>query len=178
MHWYPYERLIRDAELPPGATTAAVGAFIIGAIAVLLAFSRAVPTPWGGWVHRFAFTWMGSIFIVDVLLLVGDAILVPARVFGGATTWVSLDLARERAATTVVAAAVVIVRALRNASLPAPVRRVEVRPDRWPASLDGLTITGTWPRCGTFRLPIANDPCTIDGMSPGRPVFFSPCCPS
>ncbi len=140
MHWYPYERLIRDAELPPGATTAAVGAFIIGAIAVLLAFSRAVPTPWGGWVHRFAFTWMGSIFIVDVLLLVGDAILVPAWVFGGATTWVSLDLARERAATTVVAAAVAIVRALRNASLPAPVRRVEVRPDRWPASLDGLTI--------------------------------------
>jgi hypothetical protein len=63
----------------PEATTVAVGAFILGTVAVLLAFSRAVPPPWGEWVHRFAFTWLGSIFIVDVLLLVSDAMLVLGR---------------------------------------------------------------------------------------------------
>ena len=83
---------------------------------------------------------MGSIFIIDVLLLIGDAMIVTLWAVGGATVLNSLDMARARAAITAVVAVAAIGRALQNAATPAPVRRVDIHPDGWPESLDGLTI--------------------------------------
>ena len=112
MHWYGYARLVRDPALGLEATGVSVALFIIGAIAVLVAFSRALPSPWAGRVHRLAFTWMGSIFIVDVLLLIGDGMYLAFWAIGGATMFDSLVIARARAAFTSAAAALLLARAL------------------------------------------------------------------
>ena len=140
MHWYAYARLVRDPALGIEASAASVAVFVVGAVAVLLAFSRRLLPPWAGRVHRLAFIWMGSIFIVDVLLLIGDAMILTLWAVGGATVLDPLDMARARAAITAVVAVAAIGRALQNAATPAPVRRVDIHPDGWPESLDGLTV--------------------------------------
>ena len=140
MHWYAYARLVRDPALGFEATVVSGALFVVGAVAVLLAFSRRLPPPWAGRVHQVAFIWMGSIFIVDVLLLIGDALVLTLWAVGGATVLDALDMARIRAAITAVVAVAAIGRALQNAASPAPVRRVDVHPDQWPESLDGLTV--------------------------------------
>ncbi|MSQ44208.1 MAG: metallophosphoesterase [Chloroflexi bacterium] len=140
LHGYAYVRLVRDPVLPPDVAPVVVMAMAAGAVAVLLAFSRALPPPWAGRVHRIAFTWLGSIFIIDVLLLIGEVLLLAMRVTGVATAFDPLDVARGRAATTVLIAIAAIFTALRNGATPVPVRRVDVRPDAWPHTLDGMTI--------------------------------------
>jgi predicted MPP superfamily phosphohydrolase len=140
LHGYAYVRLVRDPVLPPEVTFVVVVAMAAGAVSVLLAFSRALPPPWAGRVHWIAFTWLGSVFIIDVLLLLGDVMLLAIRLTGVTTAFNPLDLARGRATMTVVIGMTAIVTALRNGATPVPVRRVEVRPDAWPRPLDGLTI--------------------------------------
>ncbi|NBY46572.1 MAG: metallophosphoesterase [Proteobacteria bacterium] len=140
LHGYAYVRLVRDPVLPPEVTFVVVVAMAAGAVSVLLAFSRALPPPWAGRVHWIAFTWLGSVFIIDVLLLLGDVMLLAIRLTGVTTAFNPLDLARGRATVTVVIGMTAIVTALRNGATPVPVRRVEVRPDAWPRPLDGLTI--------------------------------------
>ena len=140
LHGYAYVRLVRDPVLPPEVTFVVVVAMAAGAVSVLLAFSRALPPPWAGRVHWIAFTWLGSVFIIDVLLLLGDVMLLAIRLTGVTTEFNPLDLARGRATVTVVIGMTAIVTALRNGATPVPVRRVDVRPDAWPRPLDGLTI--------------------------------------
>jgi len=140
LHGYAYVRLVRDPVLPPEVTFVVVVAMAAGAVSVLLAFSRALPPPWAGRVHWIAFTWLGSVFIIDVLLLLGDVMLLAIRLTGVTTAFNPVDLARGRATVTVVIGMTAIVTALRNGATPVPVRRVEVRPDAWPRPLDGLTI--------------------------------------
>ena len=140
LHGYAYVRLVRDPVLPPEVTLAVLVAMAAGAVSVLLAFSRTLPPPWAGRVHRIAFTWLGSIFIIDVLLLIGEVLFLAMRVTGVATPFDPLDLARGRAAITVLVAIAAILTALRNGATPVPVRHVDVRPDAWPHTLDGLTI--------------------------------------
>ena len=140
LHGYACVRLVRDPVLPPEVTFVVVVAMAAGAVSVLLAFSRALPPPWAGRVHWIAFTWLGSVFIIDVLLLLGDVMLLAIRLTGVTTAFNPLDLARGRATVTVVIGMTAIVTALRNGATPVPVRRVEVRPDAWPRPLDGLTI--------------------------------------
>jgi len=140
LHGYAYVRLVRDPVLPPEVTFVVVVAMAAGAVSVLLAFSRALPPPWAGRVHWIAFTWLGSVFIIDVLLLLGDVMLLAIRLTGVTTAFNPVDLARGRATMTVVIGMTAIVTALRNGATPVPVRRVEVRPDAWPRPLDGLTI--------------------------------------
>ena len=140
LHGYAYVRLVRDPVLPPEVTFVVVVAMAAGAVSVLLAFSRALSPPWAGRVHWIAFTWLGSIFIIDVLLLLGEVILLAIRVTGVTTAYNPLDLARGRAIMTVFIGMAAILTALRNGATPVPVRRVDVRPDAWPRPLDGLTI--------------------------------------
>ena len=140
LHGYAYVRLVRDPVLPPEVTFVVVVAMAAGAVSVLLAFSRALSPPWAGRVHWIAFTWLGSIFIIDVLLLFGEVILLAIRLTGVTTAFDPLDLARRRAIMTVLIGMAAILTALRNGATPVPVRRVDVRPDAWPRPLDGLTI--------------------------------------
>ena len=140
VHGYAYVRLVRDPVLPPEVTLVVLVAMVAGAVSVLLAFSRTLPPPGAGRVHRIAFTWLGSIFIIDVLLLLGEVPLLAGHVTGASAALDPLDLARRRAAITVVIAIAAILTALRNGAAPVPVRRVEIRPDAWPRPLDGLTI--------------------------------------
>ncbi len=140
LHGYVYVRLVRDPVLPPEVTFVVVVAMAAGAVSVLLAFSRALSPPWAGRVHWIAFTWLGSIFIIDVLLLFGEVILLAIRLTGVTTAFDPLDLARGRAIMTVLIGMAAILTALRNGATPVPVRRVDVRPDAWPRPLDGLTI--------------------------------------
>lgn len=140
LHGYAYVRLVRDPVLPPEVTLVVLVAMAAGAVSVLLAFSRTLPLPWAGRVHRIAFTWLESIFIIDVLLLPGEVLLLAGHMSGASAALDPLDLARRRAAITVVIAIAAILTALRNGAAPVPIRRVDVRPDAWPRPLDGLTI--------------------------------------
>ncbi|NBT20297.1 MAG: hypothetical protein EBT00_16225, partial [Proteobacteria bacterium] len=87
LHGYAYVRLVRDPVLPPDVTFVVVVAMAAGAVSVLLAFSRALPPPWAGRVHWIAFTWLGSVFIIDVLLLLGDVMLLAIRLTGVTTAF-------------------------------------------------------------------------------------------
>lgn len=140
MHWYAYARLLRDPDVSAEGTLIAVLVMAMGALAAPVAFSRRLAPPWSGRVHRAAFTWMGTIFIADVLLLVGDAMLLGVH---ASMIWATDDgvlVARIRAVATIAIAVTLIVRALTNAAAPAPIRRVDIYPVGWPVALDGLTV--------------------------------------
>lgn len=140
MHWYAYARLVRDPDMPVTIAAIAIVWLAIGASAIPVAFARVVPPPWGGRVHRVAFSWMGALFIVTVTLVVGDSALALLSVVGGATTIDPVTLARSQATFTTIVAGTAIVRALYNGASPAPIRRVDLRLEGWPSTLDGLTV--------------------------------------
>lgn len=130
MHAYAFERLVLAPALSEPFRTLGALVFVVGGLAVFPALARRLGPPWAGILHRWAFGWMGAIFLVDALLLIGDVV-----------RWVGhVGTAREQALVTVVVGGGAIARAQWNASREAALRRVVVRPTGWPEALDGLTV--------------------------------------
>lgn len=143
MHYYVFARLARDPGLPAGVQTAVAVLLLLGAFGVVPAFTRALPPPLAGWVHVGAFGWMGSLFLVDALLVAGDglrwALLATAHastgVLGGA-----LAAARWQAGLTATLGFGLVAYALWNGRRDPPRKDVTVHLAKWPKALDGLRI--------------------------------------
>jgi predicted MPP superfamily phosphohydrolase len=134
MHLYAFKRLVLAPTLSVPYSAAIGVIFVIGALAVFPAFARRLSPPWAGWLHLGAFGWMGALFLFDALFALGDA----ARALAGVPA--TLAVARDQAIVTVAVGGLLTWRALWNARQEAPLCRVTVRPDGWPAALDGLSI--------------------------------------
>jgi predicted MPP superfamily phosphohydrolase len=134
MHGYAFERLVRGPAVPWPYNALLTAIIVIGALAVFPAFARRLPRPWAGWLHLAAFGWMGALFLTDALLAVGDIV----RVLIGLRA--TVEVARDQALVTGVVSLLATGRAVWNARQEPPLRRVTVRPDGWPAELDGLSI--------------------------------------
>ncbi len=136
MHFYVYTRLIRDAALPAPWSSVVTAALLAGALSIFPAFARVIPRPLGAWIHVGAFGWMGTVFLTDTLLALGDAFRTILAVLPGTP----VPNAPTQAAATIAVAAPLVATALWNARRDAPIQAIEIQPDRWPVALDGLRI--------------------------------------
>lgn len=147
LHRYVWARLVRDAELPQPWARVATIALIVLAVMLVTALPlgrvlpRAVMTP----IAFLVFTWLGVLFVLFVLLAVGDvARLVWAIVERARHD--APDAARRLAIGRVFAAATgVLAAAISGVGIASAVSEVEVRRHRvplrrLPAALEGLTV--------------------------------------
>ena len=142
-HYYIARRLVLDLDLAGGLQTGLIA--LIGALAATMILQpiaeRTIRSPAArplGWI---ASVWMGSAFVLLVLLGLGDLGLWISQALGildqdvGAT-----ELARLRAVGTLGVAALTVVYGMRKALIVPRIKRVEVPLARWPAELDGFRI--------------------------------------
>jgi len=147
LHRYVWARLVRDAALPPqwhrAATIAivALAIFMWAAMPLGRVLPRSVMTP----ISMVAMTWLGVLFILVMLLFVGDAV----RVVALAVERLRVDdpdparrvlLGRGIAAAVGLVATGTAAWGVRTALAQLDVRRHRVPLRRLPAGMEGLTI--------------------------------------
>ena len=149
LHYYFYVRLIRDLALPRewrvGLTIALVVAGLSMPVAMFL--GRVLVAPWRSFVVWPAFSWMGCMFLLFVLLLAGDVTrglwtLLTHLVASTNPLDPSRRLFFSRVLGSVVAVGAIGLSAVavRAAVLGPRVRRIRVALKRLPRALDGFVI--------------------------------------
>jgi predicted MPP superfamily phosphohydrolase len=154
VHAYLWLRLVRDTGLSDGVRRLATIALALAALGVPLGVvaARSLPAPLAQLVAPLLFGWMGASFLLFVAVLLTDA----ARLLGWGWSWATDALrgaaatpadpgrreflARAAAGTAIVAAGATTGLAVRTALNPPLVREVEVRLERLPPALVGLSI--------------------------------------
>lgn len=131
-HYYVWARIVRDTALP--MSQAFAGLLVFLALLAILAMSHRTPRPFAGFVHAVAYSWMGAVLPLVLMLAVGDLV----RLFVGNEQ--SLFEARVQAGVAAGVAALLSLYGWLTANRPPPVKRVEVTLPKWPRSLDGLRI--------------------------------------
>jgi predicted MPP superfamily phosphohydrolase len=134
-HGYLVQRLVRDTGLPAPWDTLGSSAIILGGV-LLFAYptSDRIFGPRVGRVFAWpTMLWLGTLFYVLIGLWASDIVLVIAGLHGP-------EVARMRALWLCALSAAVVVFGVSAASRLAPVKRVEIRLDGWPAALDGYRI--------------------------------------
>jgi predicted MPP superfamily phosphohydrolase len=145
-HGYVIDRLIVEPGMPE--PWASVGRFAVIGLGVSLALQplgeRFLRPPWARLIAWPASLWMGVAWLLLVALGISELVLwlgvEPARAAVASLEPDPASTARWRAFVVgggVLAASAV---ALRTGLSKPAVRRVEVRPPRWPAALDGFRI--------------------------------------
>lgn len=140
-HYYIARRLVLDLDLAGGLQTGLVA--LIGVLAATMILQpiaeRTIRSPAArplGWI---ASVWMGSAFVLLVLLGLGDLGLWISESLGILDVEAT-ELARLRAVGTLGVAALTVVYGMRKALIVPRIKRVEVPLARWPAELDGFRI--------------------------------------
>jgi predicted MPP superfamily phosphohydrolase len=141
LHRYVWARLVRDPQLPqPWARVATIALVVLGLLIIVAMplgrlLPRSVMTP----LAFAAFTWLGVLFILVVLLLVGDVVRLveAAREPDPSRRYV---LNRLLAAGTSVAAAGIAGWGVKSALSDVAVHRLTVPLPKLPASMAGLTL--------------------------------------
>jgi len=152
VHAYFWSRLVRAPGWPAPWQAVGTAAVVVLALLVPVAVpvSRLLPREWAGGVSAVAFTWMGLGFLLFVALVLADlvawagpALLATATAAKGE---VAADPARRELLARGVAGAATLAAAgmggvaLRNAVGSPAVTEVEVRLERLPPALSGLTL--------------------------------------
>jgi predicted MPP superfamily phosphohydrolase len=148
LHYYVWARLVRDSKLPHPWNRVALVAVVLLALGFPLAIflSRRQPE-----IGRFlvwpAYTWLGVVFVLFVLLVSTDLVRLlswAVRRLGGPGAPLDGErrtlLARAVAGAATGAAAILTVGAMRSALGPVAIRKVEVKLSRLPPKLDGTTL--------------------------------------
>lgn len=152
-HWYLWARLIRDPGWPEGVRR--VGAVMAVALAIFLPLgmflSRALDRRWAEPVAYAAFAYMGTLFYLLTILFSVD--LVRMLSSGAQSIWAMLmsrpdelveperrELLRAGAVGAGVATLGLAGAALRSGLADVEVKEVEVKLERLPSALSGLTL--------------------------------------
>jgi predicted MPP superfamily phosphohydrolase len=145
-HFYIAKRLVLDPALPDPWRTLGLGAVGLGfALLVLQPIAeRVLARRHGRWIAWPAAVWMGTGFVLTVLLGASDALLWLGGASASAAALSAPDAgsatAGARAAWVFALGLVVVGGALRAGLRPPATRRVELTLPRWPRALDGLRI--------------------------------------
>ncbi len=154
LHYYLWTRLVRDpAWSDPARTILTVGLVLMAlSLPVCMALVRSIPREFASPLATVAFAWMGTAFllfsVVVVLDLVRGLLLAAAALYAklGSDGGALADPARREvlkqglAITAGTVGAVTAGVALRGGLGEVEVREVEVKLDRLPRALSGLTI--------------------------------------
>jgi predicted MPP superfamily phosphohydrolase len=137
-HLYVARRLVLDPGLAEPWRSLALTALAVagGLLVAQPLLERRLRPPW---LRRMAWPgllWLGVLWLLLVALLATDALVWLLGAAGGSPQ----PLAALRAIAVVSLVAVAVATGVRGILRPPPVRRVEVRLARWPASLDGLRL--------------------------------------
>lgn len=148
-HYYLYTRLVRDVALPRRWRALLSSLLTVAAVSIPLAmiFGRMSGVPFRALLVWPAFLWMGFLFLLFTLLLVGDVVRGLVRLADKLSTK-SLEveasrrvfLARALAIPVAVGATALSGVAMASALRPPQLRQVSVPLPRLPKALDGLTI--------------------------------------
>lgn len=148
LHSYAWLRMVGDPAWGPAITTAATVVTVLLALLIPTAMLTSRTAPRGiavplGWL---AFTWLGALFYLDVVLLAIDL----SRALAGAVAFASDDLAAALSQRTEVARGIAAVAGTGTlaltaggalSALSAPiVRRARIPIDDLPAGLEGFRI--------------------------------------
>ncbi len=146
-HYYIWARLIRDADLPPPWGSIGTGALItLGALIVTGIALRRAPRTIVAPVMWVAYTWLGLMFLLVVLLAGADAVRGLASVWS--RLWSSpppdperrVVLARWISALVGIGAVALGGIGLRNALRSVAIKRVKIALKKLPASASGYRI--------------------------------------
>lgn len=146
IHYYLWVRLVRDVGLPPGAKRALTWLLwgLAASVPAAMLMTRALARQWSEIWVRFAYVWMGTMFLLLVAVAAFDAMRGAALLFGKLTA-PEPDLDRRQTLSRLVGlmAAVVGVGAsawaLREGGR-LRVKRVEISLARLPATMNGTSI--------------------------------------
>jgi predicted MPP superfamily phosphohydrolase len=149
MHWYVWARLVSAPEWPIGVrrTLTAVTVLLFASVWASFIFGRGSDFPLKKALALTGYVWLGVLFILLSLTAGLDAI----RFVGGLIQRLAADLPPEDPERRVVSARLLAgivgllglgasAVALRSGLGPVEVKRIRVRLDRLPRSLDGTTI--------------------------------------
>ena len=148
-HYYIWTRLVRDPQFPVFWTRLATGLVVMVAVAVIAApvSARLFHYPYSRLVSAAAFTWLGALFLLLLMLLSADLLRWGQQFLarlangeGAADPERRLFLARVLAAAAATGAAALTAKAVWAATQPPSVVRVEVPLSRLPAAMDGFRI--------------------------------------
>jgi predicted MPP superfamily phosphohydrolase len=134
-HAYIVGRLALDTELPEPYPAVAVGAgVVLGLLLLAQPFASRLLAPrtarWFAWP---AFSWMGLVFYLLISLGVTDLLQL---VLGDG----SVEAARTQAIACALISVVAVAAGMANALRTPGYRRVDVRIERWPESMNGFRI--------------------------------------
>lgn len=132
-HIYLYARLVRDPAIPLAAFL--TGSLVALALIAVWALSHRAPRALARPVHVVGYTWMGLILPLLVFLAWGDV----ARLLAPPPED-PLFIARLQAGLSFSLAVALGFYGWLVARRPAPLKKVEVELERWPAGLDGFRI--------------------------------------
>jgi predicted MPP superfamily phosphohydrolase len=152
LHTYLWLRLVRDPQLVQPWRSIATAAIVLAAASVPAVFllrraSPAAPTGWSwSWIAWPAFSWLGLMFLLVVVLAGIDLLRVVLSLLGRVAGAESTNadrrtfLARWLAGGALMTASGLGVVATRSALGPVAVRRVEIRLARLAHQQDGITL--------------------------------------
>ena len=148
VHLYFWQRLVRDTGLPPPYRAWATGAILVLAACLPLPFllGRRLPPEWARLLAWPSFVWMGTMFLLFLLLLGGDLVRVTTWLSAKATAEGSLDparrtlLARLLGGSAGLGAALLGALAVRQGLREVQIKEVKVHLARLPRASHGTTI--------------------------------------
>jgi predicted MPP superfamily phosphohydrolase len=146
LHGYLWFRLVRSPEVPAPWFRPATAVLAFLAVYLPLGFllQRTVPRQMGSAISWPLYIWMGTAFLLLVLLLAGEAVRLGFAIghllSGSHGVLPVRDLSRGIALVALVAGVLLSGVAMLSALLPPRVKRVRCELARWPATLSPYTI--------------------------------------
>ena len=148
VHFYFWRRLVHDTALPVPYRAWMTATILVLAACLPLPFlfGRRLPPEWAKLLAWPAFIWMGTMFLLFVLLLTGDLVRAVTWLGAKATSEGSLDparrtlLARALGGAAGLGAGLLATVAVRQGLREVKVAEVKVRLARLPRALNGTTI--------------------------------------
>jgi predicted MPP superfamily phosphohydrolase len=148
LHYYVWARLVRDTGLSHPWRTVATAAIVLLGASMPLAFivGRSLSRSAARWVVWPAYLWMGLLFFLFTLLVASDVARVGLYAIERARRLPPMDPERRVALARLFGGAVALIAtglgalAVRTGIARAIVRELEVKLDRLPRALDGLSI--------------------------------------
>ena len=148
LHGYLWWRIVRAPAWPaPWSRTGTIALLTLAiALAAALPLARTAPRGVAVPISWIAFTWLGLLFLIFVLLLVAEPLRPALRLLTASrsTGLTGVDLARSVSRMVAVGALAIggtlAVVSVLSARLPAGIRTVPVHVTHWPTELTGYTI--------------------------------------
>lgn len=149
-HYYLVQRLVVDPSLSPALHTLLVWGVVLCAATLVLQpiGERLIKPPWSRIIAWPASIWMGLFFYLFLLVSISDLLMFlgglssPKTVYAadGSLAAETFSAERFRAAAVFAVALAFVAAGLRGGLAGPRLTRVDIRPARWPAALDGFRI--------------------------------------